>query len=452
VKKRYLILAALVIALASCGQETTVIDKVLQPDADYGAHGVAVAADAGATNSGDVALSITQKDGVVLLGGHGCANADAVCANLASQDAWVAAAWSFDSAGEPNAAFNGDGVFSDNNAAGGGRTNVVFAVANSSGGYRLAGGGRNSSGDEDAVVWALTDNGAPDSSLYSGGKAVLPEVAGTGTLDDVFAMQPATGYTWLAGTIKTSDFKMAVWRVKDDGSLDSGFDGDGVFVSSPSGGIEWANGMTLASDGSLLLAGTHYEGSAKARVWKVKAAGGLDQGYGVSGVVDLPLPSGASGRALAIVNDAGEAVAAGTVSAGGAAHLAIWRLKDNGSPDVNFGNGGMLILDGESPANYYRAKVAVAVDDQGYYWLVGGLKNDSGNLDMAVWRVTPEGKLDAHFCNGGPCVFDNAAGGHGDDWGTDLALADDAIYVGGWSWNGHDFDAVVWKLGLVEQQ
>ncbi len=88
--------------------------------------------------------------------------------------------------------------------------------------------------------------------------------------------------------------------------------------------------------------------------------------------------------------------------------------------------------------------------EAGFTWLAGGVTSDAGDLDMAVWRLLPSGELDPHFCGGGPCTFDNAAGGYGDDWGTALVLTQNAVYVGGWSWDGTSRDAVVWKLGLVD--
>jgi len=122
----------------------------------------------------------------------------------------------------------------------------------------------------------------------------------------------------------------------------------------------------------------------------------------------------------------------------------------DGTLAPEFGSNGLRVLEGTSPANYHDGLVDLAVDEQGRYWLVGGVTSDAGDLDMAVWRLLPSGELDPHFCGGGPCTFDNAAGGYGDDWGTAIALAEGTVYVGGWSWNGVRRAAVVWKLDLVD--
>jgi uncharacterized delta-60 repeat protein len=92
--------------------------------------------------------------------------------------------------------------------------------------------------------------GGPDPSFDGDGKRVLPYA---GRVAAVLA-QP-DGKTVVAGTDAANDF--AVWRLKANGSLDAGFDTDGV-ATVDFGASEELTAAALQADGKILVAGVSY--------------------------------------------------------------------------------------------------------------------------------------------------------------------------------------------------
>jgi len=439
-------LVAGLLVLAGCGPQAPVKVK-LEPAASYGEHGVAVAPEVGGANRGEVGLRLLKTPGRVVLVGHGCSNGSAQC-DMSDQSTWIAAAWAFDENGNPDASYGTGGTFADENAVGGNGNNVIFSAALTSSGPVYAGDGLNGAGDLDGVLWALTENGTLDTTRFSAGKANLGEVAESGAYDFVDSMKAAAGRIWLAGGVNGSagHYQPAIWAVRPDGTPDTTFDMDGVYIDTAGNDHSWFDGLDV-SGGAPIACGSIYDVKALPVVVKALPGGGLDASFGSGGRAYLPLGDYAMGRAIAVRVVGDKIVVAGYI-VDADQHIAIWRLNADGSADASFGDGGRVVLAGVSPVLYADKRVGLAVDEKGRYWVVGGLESAAGNLDMAVWRIMADGKLDPDFCEGAPCTFDNAAGGSGDDWGSDILLEQDAVYIGGWSWNGSDRDAVVWKLGV----
>lgn len=87
--------------------------------------------------------------------------------------------------------------------------------------------------------------------------------------------------------------------------------------------------------------------------------------------------------------------------------------------------------------------VAVKIDSQDRIVVSGRINNS----DLAVWRYYENGVIDTSFGTGGLVTHDNAAGGDGNDWGYGMVIdSSDRIVIGGRSWNGTNYDMVVWRF------
>lgn len=144
------------------------------------------------------------------------------------------------------------------------------------------------SGGDFALVGYNAD-GSLDSTFGVGGK-VLTDFANS--VDNANDMNIApdgkivvSGYSGPAGA-----YDFAVARYNQNGSLDTGFDGDGKFVvdMTGTGGIDGANGVAVQQNGKIVLVGraqladnTQFD-LALARL---NAAGGLDPSFGSNGKV-----------------------------------------------------------------------------------------------------------------------------------------------------------------------
>jgi len=115
-----------------------------------------------------------------------------------------------------------------------------------------------------------------------------------------------------------------------------------------------------------------------------------------------------------------------------------------GSPDKSFGEQGAVYFSDNN--NWIGDTNAMAIDANGNVLLASQVNNGS-NLDMALWRFTPEGQLDIGFATNGMVSHASAAGGNGDDVAQAIAIASDGlIYVAGYSYNGTDNDLVIWRF------
>jgi uncharacterized delta-60 repeat protein len=147
-----------------------------------------------------------------------------------------------------------------------------------------------------------------------------------------------------------------VARVREDGTLDPAFAGDGRAEIDAGDGrrIDPAD-VKGSPGGTIVVAGTTTGGASDFAIARLGAGGALDDSYGDDGraLVDF---AGRDDRLRAIaVGDDGSVVAIGTSRPAGAAEpteLAVARLLPDGSPDPDFGADG-------------RARIAVDVKPPG---------------------------------------------------------------------------------------
>ncbi|MET9378325.1 calcium-binding protein [Streptomyces sp. NPDC002992] len=131
-----------------------------------------------------------------------------------------------------------------------GATDMAHGVAVHSDGRIVAAG---ASGNDFAVARLLAD-GAPDPA-FSGDGRTTTDFDGGGELARAVVLQPDGRI--VAGGNRAGDFALA--RYQTDGSLDTGFSGDGRAVTDFGGGFEIAYGLALQGDGNIVAAG-HRDG------------------------------------------------------------------------------------------------------------------------------------------------------------------------------------------------
>ncbi|MDB2426080.1 hypothetical protein N9W41_00890, partial [bacterium] len=142
----------------------------------------------------------------------------------------------------------------------------------------------------------------------------------------------------------SGDKDMTVWRYNPDGSLDTTFDGDGIFVHDNAAG-----------------------------------GSGSDIGYGVA--ID------SKGRIVIV----GESGGAATFK-----DMAIWRLNENGTLDANFDGDGVVTHHNAAGGNHFDRAASIVFDGQGRL-IVAGVSRGSFGEDMVIWRYNENGSLDTTF-------------------------------------------------------
>ena len=138
-------------------------------------------------------------------------------------------------------------------ATSGSGTDVAHSVAIQKDGKIVVSGFATNGGNVDFAVVRYNTDGSLDTSFGGTGK-VTTDFGGLG--DNIFSMVlQGDGKILVAGQSRDSDF--AVVRYNTNGTLDTTFHGTGK-VTTDLGGVDQANGMTLQSDGKIVVTGISY--------------------------------------------------------------------------------------------------------------------------------------------------------------------------------------------------
>ena len=236
----------------------------------------------------------------------------------------------------------------------------------------------------------------------------------------------------VAGTKHLSSFGPSYGFVAvlgDDGGLDTSFGdfGDGHAVAAFDASTE-LSAMAVDGIGRIVVGGWSTSGfpgdPGDFTVARFLDDGTLDESFGnlgfLPGVARLSDPCTVDTSDLVLQAD-GRIVATGSACES-PERLSAVRLLADGTPDTDFGDNGVLLLD---PG--YGDEVLISSDDLGATRiLVGGSVGDTGfdgNMDFAVSALFDDGSLDPTFGDGGMAVTDFGDGSPGRSEGL-AAFAD----------------------------
>jgi uncharacterized delta-60 repeat protein len=349
---------------------------------------------------------------------------------------------------------------------------VAYAVAVQDDGHIVVAGGRGG-----FALIRLTAAGLLDSTFGSGGKMVLlfgPEAFQSA--HDV-VIQPDGKILVVGRMLGPMSLGITVARLSVDGSLDSaGFGADGSVSIPRTSGDVYRSRVLLQGDGRVIAIGTvvplvickpspclrqlwiaryHADGSAddtfhwSVKTWqmddttlqadgrivlagaeisraspaggerkafmvaRVNADGTPDTTFSTDGIATVPLGDNSAANAVAVQPD-GDILAIGGATTGSLTQWVITRFNPDGTPDPEFGSGGVVLapLSGLP----YEVITKVVIVPGGKFLAVGSTLHDPldpTNLDedFLLRRYNLDGTPDATFGIGGRIKTDFAAGG-----------------------------------------
>ena len=255
------------------------------------------------------------------------------------------------------------------------------------------------------------------------------------------------------------DKDLVVWRFLDDGALDPSFGIQGwISHDDAAGGQSDDGGHSIAASpgGRILVAGESRNTALVPEmvVWAVDPIGFLDVAFGGQGWTVQGAAAGGSGPDVGwdlVEVGAGRVVVAGASQSPADSDLALWRVTGDGGLDASFAGAGFVTHDGAAGAGD-DIGYAVAVDKSGRI-LVAGSSQGGADRDLALWRYEADGDLDVTFGGQGWVTHADAAGAPGDDMGRDIAVTESgAILVVGHSL-GSNVDLALWRFrdtGLLD--
>ncbi len=305
----------------------------------------------------------------------------------------------------------------------------------------------------DFALIRYTRDGRVDSTFGTNG--IVSTSFGANTDDYMGAIVLQTdGRLLAAGTSYTqgnADFALA--RFNSNGSLDSSFGNNGKVVTVLSADHDYAQALTLQTDGKIIVAGStsrmdsfscnydEYYVPVTALV-RYLQDGKLDSSFGQNGKILLQAGQGYD-YPRAVSFHSGKILVVGTAYYncgcgyyGGVdcynSYLRLIRLNDNGSIDNSFGQNGKVT---DSVVLLFPAEMLIQPDGK---ILITGGGNETGFISE---RFNSNGSLDQSFGNAGKVITMIEPTGYA--WPTSIAFQNEKIIIAGgynaYNGNGGDF-------------
>lgn len=277
--------------------------------------------------------------------------------------------------------------------------------------------GENFSGNYHFAVARLHPNGSLDTGFSGDGKVLT----GSGPIAYGVALQPD-------GKIVVAGLSL-VARYLSNGALDSSFDGDGMLTSS----LLEANDVAAQPDGKIVVFGSHHsaDGDYEFAFQRLNSNGTADPSFDGNGIryQDFDLEAGDEGIEMRLLPD-GRLLGVGYAGFFADREIGLMRLW----PDGNLDSGGQQTLamgTATFPPGSDEYAYGMAVQPDGRI-LVAGTAVTASNTesDCVLSRFLPNGLLDGTFGTSGRA----AIGIHNLDVARGLALqADGKIILAGYT-------------------
>jgi uncharacterized delta-60 repeat protein len=241
-------------------------------------------------------------------------------------------------------------------------------------------------GGYDFALVRYLPNGSLDNTFGTGGRVTTSFNASTDGLNALYLQNDgkivAAGFS-NNGTAN----RIAVARYNANGTLDTGFDGDGLVTTSINGTDDVAMAVYVNNTGRILVGGYSQKASDfDFAMVRYLPNGALDNTFDSDGRVttDLNVNSSERAFALAVQSSDGKIILAGAQDDGnGDNNFAVVRYLANGSVDVGFGPSGT----GITYVDFNGDDIAYSIASQGNNLIIGGVAGGSLALARLVNTV-----------------------------------------------------------------
>ena len=217
-----------------------------------------------------------------------------------------------------------------------------FSMTQQPDGKILVAGSHDEGAGRQISVHRFFENGSVDMSFDGDGHTMtdLP-----GDINEAMAIAlRADGRIVIAGQYGAEwPFEgMCMIQYNPDGSLDSSFDGDGVWTHTTGFPNEGFLSVVVQSDGKLLAGGISHDGVTNyADLVRLNADGTFDNGFGGDGLIRTDVGPDASSWQEVILEPDGKIIAVGVVNDG--ADFLVGRYMPDGTLDYGFGTSGLTV-------------------------------------------------------------------------------------------------------------
>lgn len=246
--------------------------------------------------------------------------------------------------GTIDTSFNGTGKLT---IAFGTNEDIAKAVTIQPDGKILVAGQSFTGSNRDVAVARINVDGTLDTTFSGDGK-LTTDIAGNNDSATCIAVNTdgkivVGSYTY--GAASSSNFSdYGIVEYNADGSLDTSFSGDGkqIIIIAPGNNDEPVE-IAFLDSGKILIGGTAFlSGRDDFALVRLNANGSLDTSFNGDGIFTAPIGSSDdTTRAMKILAD-GRIMLAGTVTAGSYTDIGLMRVTSNGYLDTTFGTTGKV--------------------------------------------------------------------------------------------------------------
>lgn len=335
--------------------------------------------------------------------------------------------------------FDGDGIVVTTI----GNNSMPQAITLQADGRILVAGNADSSA---AIVRYLPD-GSLDVTFGSGGIATFDALILVAIADVAVRSDGKILVCGRVGGASTSDLLLA--RLHSDGSLDTDFGsaGTGMTIISFAPNNGGAAELAIQPDGKIVVAGWLWSNST-ARIMRFTGDGFSDDatfgaGGGVSPFYTVPGATSIDLRGMTLQSD-GKILVTGTTTTGTSADRYVTRLLTDGSLDAGFGTGGVVTLDMLGSSIERSSDVLVQSDGK---ILIVGSAHMMSTLDhrAVVTRLLSDGSVDVAYGTAGDAVSPSLQGVPFTQQGL-VQYDGKLVFVGHYLINGFSNPHLAWRV------
>lgn len=300
------------------------------------------------------------------------------------------------------------------------------------------------------AIVRFNSDGSPDTTFGVGGVVTTSLQPASAFLLSVAVLDDGrivAGGGVIAPSSSSEPNTFLLMRVQSDGSMDSTLGGTGLVTTAFSSGDATSWDMAIQPDGKILLGGYRtFLTEAGFALARYNTDGSLDSTFGTGGVVTQTISGADYGYSVLVQKD-GKIVMGGKSNGGG-----IVRYNSDGSYDNNFGSDPSTNVVTYTVAGYQSTNFSkLALENNGYIVAVGSASTLGQLTPMIVVVFTPDGSPDTDFGTGG--LVTTTVASHKSAALAVTVQVDNKIVVAGSidmdDTTGHEYDMMLWRYNYV---
>ena len=236
--------------------------------------------------------------------------------------------------------------------------------------------------NDDIALARYNSDGTLDTSFGTDGM-VTTDLGTQTELGRAVVIQPGDGKIVVTGTV---DSNVVLVRYTPDGDVDTSFGQSGVTITDL-GSDDFANAIALTGDGQILVAG-HTLGSGGNLDFvlaRYSVDGALDRSFGTDGIVKTGFGGGDDFAEGLTVESDGRIVVVGRATSSTILDMAVARYHADGTLDAGFGAGGKITADFHGKGEFGQ-DVAVQADGK---IVAAGYTANGFDTEFALMRIDP---------------------------------------------------------------